>query len=129
MRKILYFILFLWICCCHSVYAIDPYESLSNPELEARARALFSELRCLVCQNQSIDDSGSLLAKDLRSLVRKRLQEGESDKAIREYIVQRYGEFILLKPQVNTKNFLLWSTPLILLITGLWIFINRIRMQ
>jgi cytochrome c-type biogenesis protein CcmH len=95
--------------------AIEPGEALSDPALEARARRLSADLRCLVCQNQSIDDSNAPLAKDLRLLVRERLSAGESDTAVMGYIVARYGDFVLLKPPLNTKTLLLWLTPLLLL--------------
>jgi cytochrome c-type biogenesis protein CcmH len=98
--------------------AVQPDEILADPALEARARAISAELRCLVCQNQSIDDSDAELARDLRLLVRERLQAGDSDAAVLDYVVARYGEFVLLDPQWNTRNMLLWVTPLILLLGG-----------
>jgi cytochrome c-type biogenesis protein CcmH len=89
---------------------------LSNPVLEARARAISEGLRCLVCQNQSIDDSNAPLAKDLRILVRERLKAGDSDRQIINFLVSRYGEFVLLKPRFEPKTFLLWlATPVLLL--------------
>ena len=98
--------------------AVEPSEILSNPILESRARALSAELRCLVCQNQSIDDSQAPLAKDLRIIVRERLTAGDSDDAIRSYLVQRYGDFILLKPPFKVETLLLWMTPLAALLLG-----------
>ena len=98
--------------------AIAPGEALSDPQLEARARALSAELRCLVCQNQSIDDSDAELARDLRHLVRDRLQAGETDDEIRTAVVARYGEFVLFRPQFGGHTFLLWMTPLIILFLG-----------
>jgi cytochrome c-type biogenesis protein CcmH len=97
-------------------FAVQPDEMLKDPALEARARALSEGLRCLVCQNQSIDDSNAPLAKDLRLLVRERLKAGDSDKQIIDFIVSRYGEFVLLKPRFEPHTWLLWlATPLVLL--------------
>jgi cytochrome c-type biogenesis protein CcmH len=101
-----------------TAYAIAPGEALSDPQLESRARALSAELRCLVCQNQSIDDSDAELARDLRHLVRDRLQAGETDDEIRTAVVARYGEFVLFRPQFGGHTFLLWMTPLIILFLG-----------
>ena len=98
--------------------AVQPGEALSDPALEARARALSTELRCMVCQNQSIDVSDAELARDLRVLVRERLSAGDSDAEVLDYIVSRYGEFVLLKPQFNIRNALLWGAPLLLLLVG-----------
>ncbi len=98
--------------------AVEPDEILQNQGLETRARALSAELRCLVCQNQSIDDSQAPLAKDLRVLVRQRLQAGDSDDQVRTYLVERYGDFILLKPPFKTATLLLWLTPLAVLVLG-----------
>jgi cytochrome c-type biogenesis protein CcmH len=97
-------------------FAVQPDEVLQDPALEARARALSEGLRCLVCQNQSIDDSEAPLAKDLRILVRERLKAGDSDQQIIDFIVSRYGEFVLLKPRFEPHTWLLWlATPLVLL--------------
>ncbi len=98
--------------------AVEPGEQLADPALEARARAISAELRCLVCQNQSIDDSDAPLAKDLRVLVRERLKAGDSDTAVRDYVVARYGEFVLLKPRVSGRTALLWAAPLLVLLLG-----------
>lgn len=98
--------------------AVNPDEVLSNPALEARARAISAELRCMVCQNQSIDDSNAELAKDLRVLVRERLANGDSDEAVIDYVVSRYGEFVLLKPRLETKTMILWGMPVLLLLVG-----------
>jgi len=95
--------------------AVQPDEVLKDPALEARARALSAGLRCLVCQNQSIDDSDAPLAKDLRVLVRERLKAGDSDEEIIDFVVARYGEFVLLKPRFSPHTWLLWfATPLVL---------------
>lgn len=98
--------------------AVLPGEALANPVLEARARALSSELRCMVCQNQSIDNSDAELAHDLRVLVRERLTAGDSDDQVLDYVVSRYGEFVLLKPRFNPRNALLWGAPILLLLGG-----------
>jgi cytochrome c-type biogenesis protein CcmH len=100
--------------------AVEPREILSDPVLEARARAVSAELRCLVCQNESIDDSRADLAKDLRLIVRERLTAGDSDEQVRAYLVARYGDFILLKPPFKIETWLLWLTPLVALGLGGW---------
>ncbi|OWV99227.1 cytochrome C [Rhizobium sp. R72] len=99
-------------------FAVNPDEVLADPGLEARARAISAELRCMVCQNQSIDDSNAELAKDLRLLVRERLTDGDTDAQVMNYIVSRYGEFVLLKPRFETKTILLWGAPLLLVVAG-----------
>ncbi len=101
-----------------AAYAIGAGEALSDPALEARARAIGKELRCLVCQNQSIDDSDADLAKDLRRIVRERLSDGDSDEAVKAYVVARYGDFVLLKPPFKPATFALWLGPAILLVLG-----------
>jgi len=94
--------------------AVQPDEILTDPALEARARAISAGLRCLVCQNQSIDDSDAPLARDLRILVRDRLKAGDSDKQIIDFVVARYGEFVLLKPRFEPHTMLLWlATPIV----------------
>lgn len=98
--------------------AVKPDEVLQDPALEARARALSEGLRCMVCQNQSIDESDADLARDLRVLVRQRLVAGDTDQQVMDYIVSRYGEFVLLKPRFSLRNALLWGTPVLLLIAG-----------
>ena len=101
-----------------SAWAIQPDEMLSNPKLEARARAIDKELRCLVCQNESIDDSNADLAHDLRVLVRQRVAAGDSDQQVKQYIVARYGNYVLLKPPFDAETYLLWLGPLVLLVIG-----------
>ncbi len=98
--------------------AVQPDEVLPDPKLEARARALSAGLRCLVCQNQSIDDSRAELARDLRLLVRERLNLGESDEQVRAFLVKRYGNFILLKPPLDLETAFLWGTPALVLAMG-----------
>ncbi len=101
-------------------FAVNPDEVLEDSALETRARALSAEIRCLVCQNQSIDDSDAQLARDLRVLVREKLVEGLSDEEILEFLVARYGEFVLLKPRFGSHTLVLWILPLIALLSGLW---------
>ncbi|MHA1189006.1 MAG: cytochrome c-type biogenesis protein [Alphaproteobacteria bacterium] len=98
--------------------AVEPDEVLADPVLEARARDLSAQLRCLVCQNQSIDDSDAPLARDLRVLVRERLVAGDNDDQVRHFLVSRYGEFVLLKPRFSAGNLALWLTPLLVLFIG-----------
>lgn len=101
-------------------HAVQPDEVLPDPALEARARTLSAELRCLVCQNQSIDDSDASLAKDIRVLIRERISKGETNDQVRDFLVSRYGDFILLKPPFKTETLLLWlSAPITLLLGGL----------
>lgn len=98
--------------------AVEPDEMLSDPALEARAREISAELRCMVCQNQSIDDSNADLARDLRLLVRSRLEAGDSDDEVIDYVVSRYGEFVLLKPRFSPHTWLLWGAPALLILLG-----------
>ena len=98
--------------------AVEPNEMLQDPVLEARARQLSQGLRCLVCQNQSIDDSDATLARDLRVLVRERLTAGDSDSQVIDFLVARYGEWVLLKPRFAWHNAVLWMTPAAVLIAG-----------
>lgn len=100
--------------------AVQPDEILNDPKLESRARALSAGLRCLVCQNQSIDDSDAPLARDLRLLVRERLMAGDSDEQIHDFLVARYGEFVLLRPPFAWNTLLLWLMPLLALGAALW---------
>jgi cytochrome c-type biogenesis protein CcmH len=102
----------------NSALAVQPDEVLPDPALEARARALSRELRCMVCQNQSIDDSDAPLARDLRLLVRERLTAGDNDRGVLDFLVARYGEFVLLKPRVTWRTALLWAAPLAALLVG-----------
>jgi len=98
--------------------AYEPDEVLKDPALEARARALSAELRCMVCQNQSIDDSNAPLAKDLRLLVRERLTAGDTDEEVIDFVVARYGEFVLLRPRMAPHTYVLWFGPLVILVAG-----------
>ena len=99
-------------------HAVEPGEMLKDPALEARARAVSAELRCLVCQNESIDESHADLARDIRLMVRQRLLAGDSNGQVKDYLVARYGQFILLKPPFETQTLLLWGTPFIVLVLG-----------
>ena len=110
--------LFACLMLLTPAHAVEPGEALADPALEARARDLSVDLRCLVCQNQSIDDSHAPLAKDLRLLVRERLAAGDSDDQVRTYLVQRYGDFVLLKPPLRIGTLLLWGAPLMVLLAG-----------
>jgi cytochrome c-type biogenesis protein CcmH len=102
-----------------AAFAYDPPGSeLKDAAQEERARDLFRELRCMVCQNQSIDDSDAPLAKDLRTLVRERVAAGDSEAAIKDFLVQRYGNFVLLKPPLSGGTVLLWATPVAILLIG-----------
>src|SRR5918995_3213609 len=101
-----------------AAFAVQPDEVLKDPALEKRAREISTGLRCLVCQNQSIDDSDAQLAKDLRLLVRERLVAGDTDDQVENFLVQRYGEFVLLKPTFGTHTLLLWLTPALVLVLG-----------
>lgn len=108
--------------------AVQPDEMLPDPALEARARNLSRELRCMVCQNQSIDDSDAPLARDLRILVRDRLKTGDDDKQVLDFLTARYGDFVLLKPRFTWETAALWGTPAVLLLfggLGLFIFLRR----
>ncbi|MER0238681.1 cytochrome c-type biogenesis protein [Fulvimarina sp. MAC8] len=99
-------------------YGVEPDEVLDDPALEARARELSTGLRCMVCQNQSIDDSNAGLAKDLRVLVRERLVAGDTNEEVIDYLVSRYGEFVLLQPRVSAGTIALWATPIAVLLAG-----------
>ncbi|WP_454848767.1 cytochrome c-type biogenesis protein [Rhizobium binxianense] len=116
MRRLLFALVF--ILSAAPAFAVNPDEVLADPVLEARARTLSAELRCMVCQNQSIDDSNADLAKDLRLLVRERITNGDSDEEVLNYIVSRYGEFVLLKPRFSVKTLLLWGAPVLLILAG-----------
>jgi cytochrome c-type biogenesis protein CcmH len=119
MRRFALIVLLLTIAASTAALAVEPDEILKDPKLEARARVLSEELRCMVCQNQSIDDSAAPLARDLRLLVRERLTKGDSDSQVLNYLVARYGEFVLLKPRFELQNLLLWGLPPFALMAGM----------
>jgi len=128
MRWLLSLALIFVLAGATPVVAVQPDEMLPDQRLEARARNLSRELRCLVCQNQSIDDSDAALARDLRILVRERLTAGDSDQQVIDFLTARYGEFILLKPRFSLHTALLWLLPATFLMIGalgLFIFIRR----
>ena len=102
-------------------YSVEPEEFLQNPKQEMRARNISKNIRCLVCQNQSIDDSSAPLAKDLRTLIRIKVQENDTDEEIYRFLTDRYGDFILLKPPLKISTFLLWSLPFVFVIIGILI--------
>lgn len=122
-------LLFLVLLAATPAWAVQPDEVMSDSVLEARARVLSKELRCMVCQNQSIDDSDAPLARDLRLLVRERLKDGDSDRQVIDFLVARYGEFVLLKPRLSLHTALLWLGPPATLIGGVLalVFIGRRR--
>jgi cytochrome c-type biogenesis protein CcmH len=101
-----------------AAFAVEPDEMMKDPALEARARVLSQTLRCMVCQNESIDESNAPLARDLRLLVRERIEKGDSDPEVREFLVARYGEFILLTPRLSARTLLLWAAPILVLLVG-----------
>lgn len=107
--------------------AVEPDEILPDRAMETRARALSAELRCLVCQNQSIDDSNAPLARDLRLLVRERLKAGDSDAAVRTFVVARYGEYVLLRPPMNAGTLMLWLGPPVMLLLTLGFLLVKVR--
>ena len=117
MRNIL-LISFVLLLSPLNVFSIEPDEILSDNKLENRARNLSKGIRCLVCQNQSIDDSDSELAKDLRKIIRIKIVEGKKDKEINDFLVEKYGNFILMKPPFYSETFLLWSSPFIIVFIG-----------
>ena len=124
-----FIIVFLFIAGTASAFAVLPDEMLKDPALELRARDISQGLRCLVCQNQAIDDSNAPLAKDLRTIVRERLSAGDSDTQVVDYVVQRYGNYVLLKPPFQADTLLLWLLPFILMVLGLfmaWRFFKQL---
>ena len=133
MRKIPVFrIVVLLICALlllRPAFAVNPDEVLTDAKLEQRARDLSSIIRCMKCQNQSIDDSDADLAKDLRVLVRERLVEGDSDQQVLDYLVDRYGEFVLLKPRLSVANLALWGISLLALLLALFFSWRLIRKE
>lgn len=125
MRRFLTLLLLL-VAFATPAAAVQPDEMLADPALEGRARALSADLRCLVCQNQSIDDSNAPLARDLRILLRERLKAGDSDDQAVNFIVARYGEFVLLRPRFMPATWGLWLGPfVILLLAGVYLFLRR----
>jgi cytochrome c-type biogenesis protein CcmH len=107
--------------------ASDPAERLPNPGQEAHARALFRDVRCLVCQNESIDDSEAPLAADLRGVIREQVKAGKSDAQIKGYLTDRYGQFVLMKPSFDPGNLALWAGPFLVVAFGLFLLLGRLR--
>ena len=112
-----------------AAWAVEPDEILDDPVLEGRARALSAEIRCLVCQNESIESSNAELARELRILVRERLVAGDSDEAVKAYLVRQYGDFVLLRPPMKPGTYLLWFGPLVLLVLVLPLIVIFLRRQ
>ena len=117
-RRLTLAILLFLALATRVAFAVTPDEMLADPKLEARAEALSAQLRCMVCQNESIDESDAPLAHDIRVLVRQQMLAGKSDAEIRAFLVARYGDFILLKPPFRLETFLLWTAPFLLLLAG-----------
>jgi cytochrome c-type biogenesis protein CcmH len=115
------------LACLTSAFAVMPDEVLKDPALEARARIISQDLRCLVCQNQSIDDSNASLAKDLRVIVRERLTAGDSNEQVFGYVVARFGNYVLLKPPLQQDTLILWLAPFLLMIIALGVTIAYLR--
>jgi len=115
MRKLLCASL-AFVALAGAALAVEPEERLDDPVLEARARAISRELRCVVCAGEVIDDSNADIARDLRILVRDRLKAGDTDQEVREYVVERYGEYVLMRPPFSARNAALWAAPFVLLI-------------
>ena len=130
MRRLALIALLIALAAPTAALAVEPDEMLKDAALEVRARDLSSELRCLVCQNQSIDDSAAPLARDLRLLVRERLTAGDSDQQVLNFLVARYGEFVLLKPRFELHTLLLWGLPPVVLVAGMIaLFVTARRRQ
>jgi cytochrome c-type biogenesis protein CcmH len=128
MRRYLAILFALAVIASPAAHAVQPDEVMADPGKEARARNLSRELRCMVCQNQSIDDSEAPLARDLRLLVRERIAAGDSNNQVIDFLVSRYGEFVLLKPRFERQTLLLWLIPPLVLFggaTALWLYARR----
>ena len=121
MKNFLLIFFFFLIIDIDPSFTVEPNEVISNSIYENRARDLSKGIRCLVCQNQSIDDSDSDLAKDLRKIIRKKIVQGETDNEITQYLVDKYGNFILMKPPLYQDTYILWISPLLLILVGITI--------
>ena len=119
----------LLVLAMPAAYAVQPDEVLPDPALEARARSLSAELRCLICQSQSIDDSDATIARDLRVLIRERLTAGDSDAAVKAYLVDRYSEYVLLRPTFSWQNAILWAAAPLMLLVGAVLSFGLFRRQ
>ena len=122
-----FFVLSLGFAIFSSAYAVEPDEPLSDAVMEQRARALSQQLRCLVCQNESIDESQAPLARDLRLLLRQKIRAGASDQDIKKWFVERYGQFIMLEPPWRYDTYLLWLAPFVMLVIGSIIIIRFLQ--
>lgn len=120
-------VLILWLALAGAAFAVEPDEILDDPVLEGRARELSKGLRCLVCRNESIDESNAELARDLRILVRERLVEGDTDEEVIDFLVSRYGEYVLLTPKATGANLVLWVAGPVLLLIGLGVALGYLR--
>ena len=121
MKNFVFIFFFFLIIDIDPSFTVEPNEIISNPIYENRARDLSKGIRCLVCQNQSIDDSDSDLAKDLRRIIRKKIIQGDTDNEITQYLVDKYGNFILMKPPLYQDTYILWISPLLLMLVGITI--------
>ena len=121
MKNFLLIFFFFLVIDIGPSFTVEPNEIISNSIYENRARDLSKGIRCLVCQNQSIDDSDSDLAKDLRKIIRKKIVQGETDNEITQYLVDKYGNFILMKPPLYQDTYILWISPLLLMLVGITI--------
>ena len=121
MKNFLLIFFFFLVIDIDPSFTVEPNEIISNPIYENRARDLSKGIRCLVCQNQSIDDSDSDLAKDLRRIIRKKIIQGKTDNEITQYLVDKYGNFILMKPPLYQETYILWISPLLLMLVGITI--------
>ncbi len=117
----------IWLALATGAWAVQPGEMLADPALEARARELSRELRCLVCRNESIDESNAELARDLRILVRERISEGDTDQEVIDYLVSRYGEYVLLKPLATGSSLILYIAGPLMLLAGLGLSVAYVR--
>jgi len=125
-KSFIIFITFLLVqLVSNTSYSIEPEEILKNKKQELRARSISKNIRCMICQNQSIDDSNSSLAKDLRILIRNKIIEGKKDEEIYNYLTNRYGDFILLKPPFKLITLVLWLLPFIFFVLGVWILFRH----
>ena len=127
MKNFLLIFFFFLVIDIDPSFTVEPNEIISNPIYENRARDLSKGIRCLVCQNQSIDDSDSDLAKDLRRIIRKKIIQGDTDDEIEQYLVDKYGNFILMKPPLYQDTYILWISPLLLMLVGITIMYFKLK--
>ena len=127
MKIFLFIFFFFLVIDIDPSFTVEPNEIISNPIYENRARDLSKGIRCLVCQNQSIDDSDSDLAKDLRRIIRKKIIQGDTDNEITQYLVDKYGNFILMKPPLYQDTYFLWISPLLLMLVGITIMYFKLK--